>query len=379
MKNTVARKKKTRGLKSSILVYAVFIGITVTGLWLVSFIYPTVVNNFGLDNKKPAECRVIANELVIKRKTSGATSRKRSSPLYTVKILYEYRVAGQNYRSDTTYYKNIAGWDKERLERFVGHYPSGSIVPCLVDYDHPEHVIVHEGTWDEIRPHLVFAGFGLILLIWGGGGLALMMYDVFSPIKTRLRSERQVTAKGIPLAPPGNRIWAVAKSVATLSICILLAQGLPVPFSWLLYLFSAVALLAAVLSVARLFTPAVTVYSSEKNLHIGRSNTLSWTLTAGWLKPLRITLQLVSDKRTYDDDGDEKLDSEHRLLLVADIDIPELVAEGSATIAIPTDVQPSKRSTSEYYEWNVRVVAKLRWWPDMREHFPVKLVPAPTD
>src|SRR5262245_57887628 len=87
---------------------------------------------------------------------------------YTPRVEYEYAVAGAKYQGARLRYGQTGSSTRERAERIVAGYPSGSSVMVFVNPRQPEDAVLVSGTsWGNVAillAGLVFIGAAIALI-----------------------------------------------------------------------------------------------------------------------------------------------------------------------------------------------------------------------
>ena len=139
-------------------------------------------------------------------------------------------------------------------------------------------------------------------------------------------------------------------------------------------------LLFAFYSTLQIFNPSPILACSQRDIYPGSEFELSWMFhgNAKKIKHLEIVLEGI-EKVSYRQGTNTRTEEKpfYRQIVVSSKE-PETVAKGFELVSIPISTMHSFKSSSNSFTWQIRVIGKIAFWPDIRDRFEiVMLAPRP--
>lgn len=133
------------------------------------FLYPYLLQALDSGNWKKANAVVHHLSYDVSKDTEGKKS-------YDVKILYNYRYKGKDYRSIQYNFLNSYSSDKEDAIEKGKKYPKGKQFKCYVDPDNPEYSVIEKETFVVyLLSFAVFAMYVVAFLSINGWGVRIQL------------------------------------------------------------------------------------------------------------------------------------------------------------------------------------------------------------
>jgi hypothetical protein len=312
------------------------------------------------------------------------------STTYSVYIFYEYEFNDQTYQNDGYDFVGGSSSGYRSKARVVDRYRSAANPVCYVNPEDPADAVLKRG----FHVKLLLALFPLPFLLVGLGG-----------VYYTLRGKKAKAFRGAALLRPSDAGPAVLRpkhSPSTkLAIAILVAlfwngiisimvvevvggfrHGQP---NWFLTLFSVpfvavgLGMLAYVVyQFLALFNPRPQLEVSSAAIPLGGAAELRWRLSGkvSRISELTVKLQGVEQAtyrrgtRTY---TDRNTFYEMELYRTTDT---STIASGHVGFVIPQDTMHSFEADNNKIIWSLEVRGDIKRWPDVKESFPISVVPA---
>jgi len=139
-------------------------------------------------------------------------------------------------------------------------------------------------------------------------------------------------------------------------------------------------LLVACYSTLQIFNPSPILACSQRDIYPGSEFELSWMFrgNAKKIKHLEIVLEGI-EKVSYRQGTSTRTEEKpfYRQTVV-NSEKPESVAQGFELVSIPISTMHSFKSSNNSFTWQIRVIGKIAFWPDIRDRFEiVMLAPKP--
>lgn len=343
-------------------------------------------------------CQIVSSELKVHRGEDTT---------YSVEIVYTYKVNGKQYESSR--YDFIGGSSSARAanQAIVNQYPAGAAAVCFVDPNDPaEAVINREFSW----MFLALAIIPLVFTLVGGGGIltacGVFKFGQRQPKATAwLPTPNQVTPTAMSEQPaqagpvllkPARSPWGSIVGVTLFSlfwngiVSVFLwqvvegfRQGNP---EWFLTIFMIPFVLVGLGSVGAigyyflaLFNPRPTVTLSQPTVTLGGALRMEWKFSGRTHALQRLQIHLRGEESaTYRRGTDTYTDTERfvDMLLFDSVD-PLEMASGVVEMRVPDDTMHSFNGGNNQIKWTICIEGDIRRWPDVRETFPLVVLPHP--
>jgi heme/copper-type cytochrome/quinol oxidase subunit 2 len=329
---------------------------------------------------------------------------------YSVDILYTYTVNGREYKSNRYHFLSGSSSGYQGKAEIVNRHPPGTRTVCYVNPNDPTNAVLERGFTNDLW-------FGLMPLLFvavGGGGVyftlrAARRAQVISPeMKWLPKKVRYGAGRTAPSSVPrdGSTGPVVLKSAATpmakllvtffiaafwngiVSVFVFQAveswqKGRP---EWFLTLFLIPFVLAGLVMIGAigyfflaLFNPRATLTVNASAVPLGGTLELQWRVTGRVevVKRLRIYLE-GREEATYRRGTSTCTDKEaFATVELADATAHYDIRAGQHKVTLPADTMHSFESDNNKIVWTLRVHGEIERWPDLKEEFPVVVLPAP--
>jgi hypothetical protein len=130
-----------------------------------------------------------------------------------------------------------------------------------------------------------------------------------------------------------------------------------------------------------LFNPRPHIAMTPGAVPLGGMLQVEWKLTGrvGVLQNLQLRLEGREHARFGGSRGSSEAKSIFAKLEIADVTTPREMRSGEARVTIPARLVPSFAGSNNKIIWAIHVHGKIARWPDVKEEFPVTVLPsAPT-
>ena len=322
--------------------------------------------------------------------SSVASHSGGDSTTYSVDIHYRYEVDGREYRSGR--YRFETGSDSIRKEKdeIVRKHPAGAQTVCFVDPRNPSEAVIdrgpHSGLW--------LGALGLVFVAAGGGGF------LFAPAmirKGRTRAVPVVEVSGggsVELKPKHTPFMKFLGMLAFFVVwnafvsfffymVFLRNDGERVPFfaKAIVGIFTLIGVLGiggVFHSFLAIFNPRLRLTAGSAGIPLGGVLQLDWEIEgrADRFTKLRIVLE-GSEEATYRRGTDTSTDTNVFLEIpVLDSTDRADFRSGSARIAIPSGSMHTFIAPNNKVLWRLRVEGSIARFPDVKDEYPVTILPA---
>jgi len=343
-------------------------------------------------------CMVISSEV---RSYSG------KGTTYSVNIFYSYEVKGRAFKSNTYGFMGGSSTGYAGKQAVVARNPPGTRTVCYVNPAEPTEAVLERGFTPDMW-------FGLIPLLFMAVGGAVL----FSAVRQRRRNALAAgaaaragvfsgSAHAVPAAyssgglpdrlvlKPAESPWVMF--VGAIFLC-LFWNGIVSVFvleavsrwrsghpEWGLMLFlipfvaiGSIFIGAVVYCFMALFNPRPHLTVTPGAVPLGGTLQVQWHLTgrAGILQNLR--LRLEGREEATDNSGRyaKSANSVFADLEIASITTPREMQSGEARLTVPAGLVPSFAAPNNKILWSIRVHGRIAYWPDLKEEFPVTVLPS---
>ena len=141
-------------------------------------------------------------------------------------------------------------------------------------------------------------------------------------------------------------------------------------------LIGIVLLLLAFYSTLQIFNPSPILACSQRDIYPGSEFELSWMFrgNAKKIKHLEIVLEGI-EKVSYRQGTSTRTEEKpfYRQSVV-NSDKPETTAQGFELVSIPISTMHSFKSSNNSFTWQIRVIGKIAFWPDIRDRFEIVIL-----
>ncbi len=129
-------------------------------------------------------------------------------------------------------------------------------------------------------------------------------------------------------------------------------------------------------STLQIFNPRPILACSQRDLYPGSEFELSWMFRgdAKKIKHLEIVLEGI-EKVSYRQGTSTRTEEKPFFRQkIVDIPTPEAIAQGFELVSIPLATMHSFKSSNNAFTWQIRVLGKIAFWPDIRDRFEIVLL-----
>ncbi|HKS35601.1 MAG TPA: DUF3592 domain-containing protein, partial [Verrucomicrobiae bacterium] len=349
-------------------------------------------------------CVVVSSEL--------RSHRGDDSTTYSVDILYSYAVNGKEYKSNRYHFMGSSSSGYRGKVAIASRHPPGARALCYVNPRDPTDAVLQRGFTNDLW-------FGLIPLVFvlvGGGGIffalrAARREKATTPELRWLPTEAR--ASGVtrwsaaptpdttfsrgpvvlkPAASPRAKLigsiffaafWNGIVSVFVFQAFQSWQKGRP---EWFLIIFLIPFVLIGLAIIAAagyfllaLFNPRPVLTINSSAVPLGGTLDLQWRMTGRVEAIQRLRLFLEGrEEATYRRGTSTCTDKEvFATVELADVTSQNDKRAGHCRFTIPADTMHSFESGSNKIVWSLNIHGNIRWWPDVKEEFPLVILPSP--
>ena len=350
------------------------------------------------------------------------------SDSYRPDVKYEYEVDDQKYTGATVDFSDGMSGSHRRADKIVKRYPVGARSVCQVDPDDPTRSVLvadfpFSFFWFFPLP-FVLVGLGVIYAALRSGkktpcksrpisaaasGSGENGTSTTPRILNRFGSGRAASAPdeldqewSVPqkLKPESSRwvrviavgifmlVWNTIVGVFFYQEVASLAEGgldgFDVCTAAFMIPFVLVGIGVTILFfyfVLALFNPVVEIAMTSGAIPLGETVDIAWDVEKNlhWIRQLKISI-VGTESATYRRGTSTHTDTHefYRQTFVETSQRDE-IDFGSATVAIPADTMHTFEALRNKIVWTIQVEGDIRYWPDVKESFPFRVMPQPVE
>jgi hypothetical protein len=326
---------------------------------------------------------------------------------YSVNIFYTYEINGRVFKSNTYDFAGGSSSGYEGKQAVVARHPRGTRTVCYVNPEDPTDAALERG----FVPLMWFGLLPLLFVAIGAGGLISL---VFKRRRSAVAGGAAV-GKGALGAGPANAVpsfpsaqaperlvlkpelspWAMF--FAILFVCAFW-NGIMSAFvshavqtwraghpDWGLTIFMipfvaiGLGLIGAVLYwFLKLFDPRPHLTVTPGAVPLGGTLHVQWNLTGrvAILQNLRLRLEGREETRRGAGKNSESATSLFADMEITSVTTPREIRSGEARVTIPSGLVPSLAGMHNKIIWAIQVHGLIAHGPDVKEEFPVTVLPA---
>jgi hypothetical protein len=345
-------------------------------------------------------CRVLSSQVQAHRGNKGST--------YSVDIFYRYEFNGREFKGNRYHFMGGSSSGYRGKQVIVNHYPPGANTLCYVNPEEPTEAVLERGftadMWFGLIP-LVFVAVGAGGLIFnyrkrgqstpGGGAMARSISETGGSARGSARAWLPTgTSDPIRLKPrasPWGKFFGVIAVALFWNGIVSVFVGEAVHGwrtgrgEWFLTLFMVpfvlvgLALLGGIVyCFLALFNPRPRLEVTPGAVPLGAELRVDWAIAGRVEKLERLSVRLQGrEEATFQSGKNSRTETS----LFADVPlldtttVPEM-RSGNKTVTIPAHLMHSFAGKNNRIIWSLRVDGQIPHWPDVKEEFPVTVLPA---
>ena len=376
------------------------IGILIAGALLFGGLYGAYTNWFQqylqlLSSQKwePTPCTVTAMEIV-------ETTLKGNTRLFTPSVTFSYFQNDKEYSSSRFWFGAKGTTDSNTARNAAGAFKADGQYECFVAPSDPrEAVLIRTRNPEQGSAtlySLIAVGIGAIM---GFGHFAGLLIRYFGgPTASQSNLQRAMVNGNCPIEsgePDEPLVIQAAESRVGVAIGLWIAgicwtgiislifmavvqnrNWFPMIIIAVFFLVGIALLVFALYSTLQIFNPRPILACSQRDLYPGSEFELSWMFhgNAGKIQHLEIVLEgieKVSYRQGTSTRTEEKPFFRKKII---DSDSPDSIAQGFELVAIPISTMHSFKSSNNAFTWQIRVLGKIAFWPDIRDRFEIVIL-----
>ncbi len=311
------------------------------------------------------------------------------STTYSVYILYEYEFNGQTYRNDRYDFVGGSSSGRQGKARVVERYRSDPNPVCYVNPSNPGEAVLKRG----FHAKLLLALFPLPFLLVGLGGVYYTLWgkkrrDFRDASLLRPHDARPTVLK--PKHSPMAKlvgmilfalIWNGIISLLVREVIDSFRQGHP---NWFLTLFAVPFVVIGLVTVGlvvyqflALFNPRPQLEVSSTAIPLGGAAEPRWRLSGKVSRISELTVRLLGIEQATYQRGTKTHTSRSTFyeMELYRTTSPGEIDSGHVGFAIPHDTMHTFEADNNKILWSLDVRGDIKRWPDVKESFPIEIVP----
>ncbi len=339
-------------------------------------------------NWAPTPCVVVSSQVKRHKGSKGST--------YSIEMTFRYKFDGKEYESHTYDFSLGSSSGYRSKARVVKQHPPGKRTTCYVNPRKPSQAVISRRV-----PGMVWFAFipGIFVVVGLGGFVATVRARRRPGVPVGAPSwlpKVTATAAGLgvrlrPSVSPHTKpvlvlvaalVWNGAVSMFSLRVIGAWRAGRGSWFETLFLVpFGLVGVglvVGAFYQFLRLFNPRPVVMVGQQSLPPGGRTRLEWALVGRVDAVRRLEVYLEGREEATYQRGTNTLTSRETFLtvpLVETTDRYEILA-GKAEIAVPPDTMHTFEAPNNKVLWRLVVKGDVRRWPDIKEEYPLVVLPA---
>ncbi len=326
---------------------------------------------------------------------------KNNSHLYTPTVEYTYQRNGQEFSSDRFWFGAKGTSEKHTAAQAAAAFQPHGRYECLVSPSIPQDAVLvrklNPAAGSTIRNYSIATGIGAIM--WLGHLIGFMMKRMGGPATMSEKNLKLAMANGTCPVESGEPdeplVIQAAESRVAVAIGLWIAGivwtgivslvafgmmqnkvGLTMVIVSVFLLIGIALLVFAFYATLQIFNPSPILACSQRDLYPGSEFELSWMFRgdAKKIKHLEIILEGI-EKVSYRQGTSTRTEVKPFFRqMVIDSLSPDSIAQGFELVSIPAATMHSFKSTNNSFTWQIRVLGKIAFWPDIRDRFEIVLL-----
>ena len=333
----------------------------------------------------------------------------RGSGNYYFVVGYQYDYGGRNYASERYELKPVAFRNYGRAAQLVEQYRPESAIVCYVNPAAPDEAVLKRG--DLFMP--LFVLFPLIFVVIGFVGI----YSQWRPAIARNQRLQPISAgrwvvlrrsEAVPkpdprtahdplalkpaVSPWGKLVAALIfglfwNGLVSMFVVNIVRNWRSWPIEWFLALFMVPFVLIGLGTIAAagyfflaLFNPRPRLTITPRAVPLGGTFRVEWEIRGRTDALRRLRLRLEGrEEATYQSGKNTATDKNvFANIEIADLTVPQAMRSGGANVTVPGQLMHSFTTRHNRIVWSIQVQGEIAHWPDIKEEFPVTVLPAAT-
>jgi len=325
-----------------------------------------------------------------------------STPRFVPALTYEYRVDGNSYSSTRVWFGDHGTTNELTANAAVSPFLVDGDFQCYVDPNHPSSAVLLRknnpiaGYWITIC--MVVTGLGFVMLLSHSINIFILFRrGLTGKMESAKDQERAMPNATCPIEsgqPDEPLIVEASESRVAVAVGLWLFSVLWNGITWIVVLgigkhdwgstiFSSLFLAAglalvlfALYSTLQIFNPKPILACSQRDLYPGSEFELSWMFrgSTSKIQHLKIVFEGIEDV-TYRQGTNTRTEMKPFFVQTI-IDSPDKtkIVQGFELVSIPWSTMHSFKSNNNAFVWQIRVIGKIAFWPDIRERFEIILL-----
>ena len=344
-------------------------------------------------NWNEVKCKILHSKV---KSHSGS-----DSTTYSVDIRYSYRIKGEKYTSDRYDFFTGSSSGYQSKSEIVQSYKKGKRAKCYVNPLNPaESVLTKELRTEE----LLFGIIPLLFIIIGAGGIIGTVISIFRKKRIQTADDddeydfkneysNSGSSKKTHLSPKSSPLM----NIVGVAFFAIMWNGIISIFlyqvykgferkepEWFLTFFMIPFVLVGILSILALIytilktsNPKIIIDISPNKLYPGLQAHLKWEIKGKTEKLRNLSIYLEGREIAKYRRGTNTSTATNIFERVTVTSINDTLSMdyGHARFTVPADTVPTFRAANNSIEWYIAVRGEIKWWPDLLEKFPVKILP----
>ncbi len=335
------------------------------------------------------------------------------STTYSVDILYAYEIGGREYRANRYNFMGGSSSGRAGKAKIVRAHPPGKKTVCYVDRNDPTNAVLVR----DFTPSMLLGLIPLVFVLIGAGGLLYVPKSgrqAKPPWRAGVRSLRvRDRAAMAAAASTGPSAWtteddgpkelkSAASPLGKFIGGILVAafwNGIVSVFvwqavegwvrhrpDWMLTIFMVPFVLIGLGMIGfvgyaflGLFNPRPRLVVTPGAVRLGNSFEVRWELRGRTSVLQRLRIHLEGSEEAKYRRGTKTVTDKSVFATVEVANTTDRVSlnAGQARVTVPPELMHSFESTHNKILWKLRVHGDIPRWPDIKEEFPVTILPRP--
>ncbi len=320
--------------------------------------------------------------------------------VYTPTVAFTYQREGKDYSSNRFWFGAKGTTDAETARKAVGAFQADGQYECLVAPTDPREAVLvrtlNPPYGSTFLYYSIAAGIGALMLF---GHLAGLLMQCFGGSTVSEKNLKRAMANGtcpmesgdpdepLVIQAAESRV-AVAVGLWIAGICwtgivSLIFMGfmqnrnlIPMIILSVFFLIGIALMVFAFYSTLQIFNPRPILASSQRDLYPGSEFELSWMFrgNAKKIQHLEIVLEgieKVSYRQGTNSRTEEKPFFQKKIV---DSNSSDTIGQGFELVEIPLSTMHSFKSSNNSFTWQIRVLGKIAFWPDIRDRFEIVLL-----